>query len=474
MLRFSHYSILSERLPRGGYVLMNGISGALDLVSDGLGQSVEDVLYRGGDPSSVIATLAPETRADFVERGHLTEAAEEEERAQVVDIAAAFHERVRGNPHFMIVPNLDCNYRCTYCFERPMQRALKVLDSEISYHRSNVVMTEPMVDHIFAGIRTLKAEVGKEPGGQIILYGGEPLDRTNSAVVRYIVKRGREQGYYFAAITNGHDLDHYGDLLGIGSIEQVQISIDGPKEVHDKRRIHLGRESSFDKIVANLRKTLPETTAQIQLRVHVDAKNLGHFEEVLGFFASEGWVNHAQVVIYANTVYAKSADGKVGVSFSHSEIAERLRHVTAGMTNVFLSAPDVHADRALRPAFEEGERVASKGTYCSANSGNYIFAADSRIYACWESVGKACSRLGEYDAGGLRLDAAAVQKWFGRSIATLDECQRCAFALQCGGGCAQYAEYNEGSIYKPYCDDFQRTFRSALANTSSQYLEQVT
>lgn len=40
------------------------------------------------------------------------------------------------------------------------------------------------------------------------------------------------------AITNGYDLDSYIDLLKEFSFKNLQITLDGKKEVNDRRRIH--------------------------------------------------------------------------------------------------------------------------------------------------------------------------------------------------------------------------------------------
>lgn len=189
-------------------------------------------------------------------------------------------------------------------------------------------------------------------------------------------------------------------------------------------------------------------------------------------FESRGWLNHPRLVLYANTVYSKDETGRVEVELEHSEIAQRVREIAKGYRAIFSSAAEVHADKAIRPAFEKGERFKMKATYCGANTGNYIFSPDGQIYACWESLGKSCSRLGRY-APDIEIDQSAVDRWFNRSIATLPECQDCRYALICGGGCAQYAEYNYGNLYHKYCDDFHNTFRTALANSSDYYLSQV-
>jgi len=477
MPRFSSYSIISDPLPGGGFILLNGISGAMDLVSNELGHRICDLLAGERKPEADDASsiLDERTRLSFEERGHVTELSAEEERQMVVELADVMHESAARMPRFMIVPNLDCNYRCSYCFERPLQNALKSPNAEISHEKSNVVLQSGQVEGIYKAIESIQLAAGRDPGGQIILYGGEPLDRRNHAVVEDIVKSGVARNYYFAAITNGHDLDAFIDLIGIGKIEQVQVSIDGPKDVHDKRRIYVGRESSFDAIARNIDLVLEHCTAQVQIRVHVDPTNISLFEGLIDFFKHKGWLDRNDVIVYANTVYEKTREGKVTVEMEHSAIADRLNAIARRHSNIHTSAPAVHASNAMRPAFEQGKRFSLKGTYCSANTGNYIFAPDSKVYACWESVGKACSRVGSYESDGrLQMDDKAVSKWFKRSIATVPGCQTCSYALVCGGGCAQYAEYNFGEPYRPYCDDFQTTFRKALAENAEYYLKQVT
>lgn len=474
-MRFSSYSILSDPLPGGGYILMNSLSGALDLVDNELGAQLAPAIWaeHGEWLDELVPQLSRQTFEDFVERGHLTERSFEEEKAAVVTIAAAMHDALVDKPRFMIVPNLDCNYRCTYCFERPLQNALKSPGADISHLKDNVVMTPARIDSIFTAIGNVQGEA-RESGGQIVLYGGEPLEARNLAVVEEIVRLGRARGFYFAAITNGHDIQHFLHLLGEGGIEQVQISIDGLKPTHDRRRVFIGHESSFDRIVENIKAILRHTSAQVQIRVHVDPGNIGEFQSLIDFFGECGWLDRRQVVIYANTIYSKTKQGDVAVGIDVGDIARQLSAIARRHQNIYTSAPAVHAATALRPAFESGERFALKGSYCAANSGNYIFAADGCVYACWESVGKACSRLGTYSATGeLALEQPAVDKWFKRSVATVPGCQRCPYALVCGGGCAQYAEYNHGEPYRPYCDDFQRTFRNALAEHADIYLSQV-
>lgn len=474
-MRFSTYSILSDPLPGGGFVLLNGLSGALDLISTELGNALKGPLSNGRNPEDGLAMnlLSQATEMLFLKRGHLTRATSEQEQKLVVNLAEALHEQEAETPKFMIVPNFDCNYRCTYCFERPLQNKLKSAASPINHSAKNVVMSPEQVGGVYVAIDRMLRKANLRPGGLIILYGGEPLDKKNKELVRLIVKEGKNRKHHFATITNGHNIDEFVDLFGSGQIEQVQVSIDGPKEVHDKRRVFVGKESSFDKILGNIDLLLQYTDTQVQIRVHIDPENLRHLEELTNTFEARGWLDHPQIVIYGNTVYEKINNGEVTVRLSNREIEKSIFSFAAGISNFFTGPPSIHAARALDPIFAQGKRFPLKGTYCSANTGNYIFAPDGNVYACWESVGKDCSQIGKFDeTGQFELNESSAGRWFTRSVAKIPECQKCAYALVCGGGCAQYAEYNSGSPLKPYCDDFQSSFRTALTQHAEAFLSQ--
>ena len=263
----------------------------------------------------------------------------------------------------------------------------------------------------------------------------------------------------------------YADILGKSEIAQVQISIDGPKRIHDKRRIHRGRESSFDAIERNLDQLIPQSDAEFQLRVHVDPDNIDLFEETMRFFEGKGWLDHENVVVYANTVYEKNGKGQVSSRFDHGEIEARLDDLIGQRSNVFPSAPTVNARRMISRTLNSNLPYRLRGNYCAANTGNYIFAPDGHVYACWESLGKSCSRIGTYDSDeGLQLDDRQIEKWFGRSVAEIDACMNCSYALICGGGCAQFAEYNHGHQNNPYCDDLQSVFPKALRDEVDDFL----
>lgn len=469
-MRVSHYSVASDPLDDESVVLFSTTFGTLDRVSAAEAGFLEATRNLTPDAQDrALRALPREARESLLERGHLTDQGPDDEHAFANAIVDALHEGATGMPSFMIVPNLDCNYRCTYCFERPMQKTIRIASSEISHQRSNVVMTPAMVDAAFRAIGEIEAQTGSR-APHLVLYGGEPLDRTNLDIVRCIVERAEREGRYFSAISNGHDLVHFADLLGPTRIAEVQVSFDGLREQHDRTRVSLSKTSSFDTIVAAITHVLKETRVQVQLRLHVEPHNIDTVEHLLAFFEARGWLDSERVVAYANVVYRKDQASAVSTMVTASELATRFRLLQKRYPMFFPSAPAVHAARTIADAILENRRAGARASYCAANTGNYIFAPDGAIYACWESIGKACSRLGTFEAGRPSLIPSQVQKWFTRKASTIPQCSTCAYKLVCGGGCAQFAEYNHGDQQHAYCDDFQATFRQALATTTETIL----
>lgn len=497
-MRLSRYAIVSDQNEDGTWILLHGVTGALDVVTNdivaGLRRYGDFHAAQGGvlsashlpDPTAFPALTTAEV-ALLADRGYLTEDSDEHEQEMVASVASVLHDEAAKQPSLLALPTLDCNYRCTYCFERPVQLNLRregsrhleleLLDIRASHQAGNVVMTPVTVDAMFNAIVAVRDAHGDERDGcQIVLYGGEPLDSANEPVVRYLIEQGRQRRFRFSAITNGHDLEHFIDLFGPGGIEQVQVSIDGPEQIHDKRRIALGSEKSYRKVIGNVNRLLERGDTLVQIRVHLDLNNIDHFEELLGEFGRSGWLDHPNLLIYTNTVYKMTPGQPVSTDIALNEMDQRLRHIAKQHRNLLLNAPSINMRAKWMPALLNGLQVPVQGNYCTANTGQYVFAPDGHIYSCWESVGKADSRIGTYFSDGkadLRLDEMKTAQWFTRHVGLIPECTACPMALVCGGGCAQFALYSTGTQLAPYCDNFDAMFRSGLRDTAAALLHRL-
>ena len=496
-MRLSRYAVVSSQNDNGTWVLLHGVTGALDLVTSdiiaglqrfGQFRGSQGTLFESAhlpDPSGY-PELSDREVAALTDRGYLTEQSDEKEQEWVAAVAGVLHDEASRQPSFLALPTLDCNYRCTYCFERPVQNNLRThdghrrielmpLDIRASHAAGNVVMTPARVDAMYAAMGAIREMHGDtRAGGQIVLYGGEPLDAANEPVVRYMVEQGRARNFRFSTITNGHDLDRFLDLFGPGGIEQAQVSIDGPERIHDKRRIALGPEKSYQRVIRNVNRLLERGDTLLQIRVHLDATNVQYFEELLDDFGRSGWLGHPNIIVYANTVYKMTPGRPVKTDIELHEMDQRLRHLAKQYRNLYLNAPNINIRAKWMPALLDGLQVPLQGNYCTANTGQYVFAPDGHIYSCWESVGKGDSRIGTFFSdghGSLRLDKQKMGQWFTRHVGLIPECTGCPMALVCGGGCAQFALYGSGTQLAPYCDNFDGMFRSGLRDTAVALLQ---
>ena len=91
-------------------------------------------------------------------------------------------------------------------------------------------------------------------------------------------------GICLDAITNGHDLDCYTEVLSSGAMRHVQITLDGMKDMHDSRRFHYQTHKSFDKILSNIKLAL-DNGIMVGVRFNADANNFGEIKKLQDIFA---------------------------------------------------------------------------------------------------------------------------------------------------------------------------------------------
>ena len=81
-------------------------------------------------------------------------------------------------------------------------------------------------------------------------------------------------------ITNGYLLDRTtaAELSRLSPSWTVQITLDGPQDVHgSRRRLHDGGRT-YERIVQNIRSLDPDVFT-VKIRINVDRNNLGEIDE---------------------------------------------------------------------------------------------------------------------------------------------------------------------------------------------------
>lgn len=487
MLRTSSYTIYVD-LPGNGeeMLLVHTYTGAFDRVSRRVATYVRSLeasrppkpLY--GDwtpePSSLAdgEVIHPSEAAIEVlcRRGYLTPMSGEEEEG----FFARYVEKLHGLylqrwPTYLFMPTYDCNLRCGYCFQDHMRT-----DSRFGHLLRQ--MTPAMVDRLFAAMPNIEAlhgiPVDATPQFDIGFFGGEPLLAANRPIVEHVIRRGRERGEVrFWAISNGTELDAYEDLLSPDLLASVQITLDGPPEAHDRRRVYADGQGSWGRIARNVAMAL-ERGVQVAIRTNVDRTNLDGLAALAGEIVANGWDRFPNFSSQVAPIRASNDRTDSGTTLDTWELD---RHLTAlrdvDSQVAILGRQDDTLRHQARRIFSQRGLPAFKPSFCSAHTGMYIFDPFGDIYACWEKTGDEKVRIGHVgEDSEVRFNFDLKALWQGRTVASNPVCLKCRYNLFCGGGCAVLAAgHSGGDFYRNYCDGFAHRFRASVAEAYLEHAE---
>lgn len=411
------------QLKEDTYLLVNPYSGLADIID----RETLNALESGH--------LDGETAHSLKRRGHLVEKGEEEDLfSSLRTYAARIHEEFSKTALHVVIPTYQCNLRCPYCFEKHVSR------KELT---RKATMNEKTVDILYESIVSLDSDAKEKC---VVLYGGEPLQIKNLPIIKYILKKGDHLGYSFKIVTNGADLYHFVPLLSEYEILKMQVTLDGPKQIHDKRRFREGRIGTFDDIVKGIDAAL-DHELPIGIRINVDSQNIESLPEFAEFYQEKGWYPHvyafltnvhaSECVNYFPLISPEEFVKKIVELFTEDERMKPLLQ-TFRYPNVLLE--HLCAGKPFKPRFWG----------CGAHTSIFIYDPAGDIYPCYEAVGNRIHKIGEY-MPTLQFNDT-FHHWRNRTVFAIPECRKCNIAFLCGGGCAYGAYAQTGSLYKPYCD----------------------
>jgi His-Xaa-Ser system radical SAM maturase HxsB len=140
----------------------------------------------------------------------------------------------------IILPTLRCNHRCIYCHSSAKIDTKKEYDMSIETSRKTVefIMDSPS--------KAIKIE----------FQGGESLLNFDVAkeIIHYVkeLAEKKEKKVTFSIVSNLTALNEEYLLWLKDHKVRLSTSLDGPKEVHDKNRIYLGGNGTYDDVVRKI------------------------------------------------------------------------------------------------------------------------------------------------------------------------------------------------------------------------------
>jgi uncharacterized protein len=479
ILRTSSYTIYVD-MPHnpGEMLLVHGYTGAFDKVSTRVAtylRAKEDrrapkPLYGDWAPDPVVADAPdlPDNLVDvLLQRGYLTNLTREEELERFTFVADSVHGQ-QTYPGYVLMPTYDCNLRCFYCFQDHMRT-----NPDFAYLLKRMSLS--MVDRIFDAMPQIEALHGIAPGSgyerPITLFGGEPLLRDNRDLIEHILVRAHEGGTRsLSAVTNATDLDAYEDLLGPENLSQLQVTLDGVPEEHDKRRIYPDGQGSFAAISRNITLAL-RRDAKINIRMNIDRNNVKDLPRLAQIFVDEGWSEDPNFLAYTAPVHATNDKTARESTFSSWELDQALDQLRAEHPVMrIIMRPDEQLRSRVLSIFMSGNHPGLQPTYCGAHKGMYVIDKFGDLYACWERTGNAKVRIGRIAPDcTIEMNESNTSMWRTRTVTANPVCNQCRYALYCGGGCAVLAEGRKGRIDRNYCDGYAFRFRAMVAEAYSDY-----
>ncbi|HEU4326477.1 MAG TPA: radical SAM protein [Roseiflexaceae bacterium] len=484
MLRASIYTIYVDLPGSEEMLLIHGYTGAYDRVSRRVASYIRS-LEVVKPPKPLFGEWTPELTLDGVvsepseqtigvlkKRGYLTELGVDEEVERFSRFVELYHNASQRTPSYIFMPTYDCNLRCSYCFQDHMR-------TNPAYRHLLRTMRRDLVDRIFEAMPTIERQHGLEPverpARNIGFFGGEPLLQQNRPIVEYIIRKARETSQtQFWAVSNATDLHAYADLLGPDGIGSVQITLDGPPEEHDQRRIYADGSGSFARIARNIAMAL-ERQVYVNVRLNIDRNNIALLPALAREMQAQGWCASPFFSVYSAPIAPSNDKTDRRTTMSSWELDQQLNQLREVYPEMkIIGRPDERLVLAAHAIFGSRSKPNVRTSFCGAHSAMYIFDVFGDIYACWERTGDARIRIGHVtEEADVVLEEAVNRMWRSRTVTTNAVCRKCRYALHCGGGCAVLAESQRGEFFSNHCDGFAARFRASVAEAYVEHINGV-
>ena len=197
-----------------------------------------------------------------------------------------------------LLPSLDCNLRCWYCYEKHIKGSHLNLDIQKRVLKH--------VENLFEENSALKYLDVEMYGGEPLLYFESELYPLLKEVKEYVARIHKKVSFFF--ITNGvcineTNIDKFADLNA-----SFQISIDGYKTTHDKVKILKGQGGTYDHVMKVVHLiTQQKNFMFINLRVNYDDNTLEHLPEVIKDLQD---IDRKKIRIHLERIWQTASKGK--------------------------------------------------------------------------------------------------------------------------------------------------------------------
>jgi uncharacterized protein len=344
----------------------------------------------------------------------------------VYNLGKDVHSKDTADINLTIGTTILCNMGCSYCFEfvKP----------------NKTLKDEAVIDGILNYLEDMmaKAQVKKWRDLNVVWYGGEPLinktaiEKLSPRLMALCEERG--MNYRAEIITNGLLLDEKAwTILKKLKVKNVQVTIDGPKEIHDVNRPLLGSKSlgNYDRIMKHLA-LMPEGM-NLTIRVNLDKRVYEKFEVLLMDLKHHGiWpqryknvhINISWLRTYEEELNKKDVTGRLKVE----EFYYALKDLKLMKRNVFNDWATENGLGNAKIKWELPELQAECATWVSPYS--MVIDPEGNIHKCWETIHDKKESV-SHVSQGYKMDDYDKYSQYDRYRTTHEKCKDCKFIPIC-------------------------------------------
>jgi len=326
-----------------------------------------------------------------------------------------------------ILPTLDCNFKCPYCFEE---------DGNKSY------MSEEVGSNILKYIQ-YNARNKNDVLINLCWMGGEPL--LNFKIIKSITRKIKAQSNLLLnahLVTNGYLLtkEKIKELKNL-NITRVQITLDGIAYEHNKTRIHKQKDKTFNKIFNNIKTffSIYNCNEFVSLNIRINLnKNENYTKKFIELhtYLRDTFPFENLYITPGFIEDINNIGNNVGCNFDRGLIK------------------DFYLEISQKYGLKEYSSYPKNMlTECAVRSGGIsVIGPNSEIYTCWENIGKNAKVIGQLDHNGqfeIKDENTYIKYKVGADYLNDPACIECFFFPICNGGCPEKRIRNvyEGSNF---------------------------
>jgi len=342
----------------------------------------------------------------------------------------------------------DCNLRCKYCFA-----------GQGAYHGERMNMP---IEVAKAAVDFLIEKSGNRHTLEIDFFGGEPL--MNMQVLKDTVSYIEEQSvkhnkkFKLTATTNGILLNkEISDYLN-EKMDNVVMSVDGRKSVHDNARPTPNGKGSFDLIIDKFKYFR-------SIRSNKDYFIRGTFtHENLDFSSDVLFINELGFdQISMEPVVLPQSDPMAITEKDLPVLLQEYENLVTEYIKRRKNKSSWFSFFHFLVELENGPCYKKRLVGCGAGGEYLAVTPDGNIYPCHQFAGEKDYLLGNIIDKKLNENIREIFK--NSNLTTKPVCKKCWARYHCSGGCNANAIHYNGNINKPYelaCELIKKRLECAL------------